>query len=150
MARDNGIQTGQLYISSISFILFEYAYIEAFRVTFSLNRKQETDFLHAAVSTTVVPVQSINKNEIPRRSPCFTTFWPLKVGTLHERKIYSVQIRDVGRFLAEFNPWTNTFGNRLVRSHCLRIHPSFFLYILPGARFRALSAGAHCTLRVAG
>ena len=24
----------------------------------------------------------------------------------------------------------------------------FFLYILPGARFRALSAGAHCTLRV--
>ena len=31
------------------------------------------------------------------------------------------------------------------------IHPlSFFLYILPGARFRALSAGVHCTLRVAG
>ena len=27
---------------------------------------------------------------------------------------------------------------------------SFFLYILPGARFRALSAGVHCTLRVAG
>ena len=26
----------------------------------------------------------------------------------------------------------------------------FFLYILPGARFRALSAGVHCTLRVAG
>ena len=26
---------------------------------------------------------------------------------------------------------------------------SFFLYILPGARFRALSAGVHCTLRVA-
>ena len=25
---------------------------------------------------------------------------------------------------------------------------SFFLYILPGARFRALSAGVHCTLRV--
>ena len=25
-----------------------------------------------------------------------------------------------------------------------------FLYILPGARFRALSAGAHCSLRVAG
>ena len=24
----------------------------------------------------------------------------------------------------------------------------FFLYILPGARFRALSAGVHCTLRV--
>ena len=38
--------------------------------------------------------------------------------------IYSVQIRDVGRFLAKFNPWTNTFGNRLVRSQCLRIHPS--------------------------
>ena len=27
---------------------------------------------------------------------------------------------------------------------------SFFLYILPGARFRALSAGVHCTLRNAG
>ena len=27
---------------------------------------------------------------------------------------------------------------------------SFFLYILPGARFRALSADVHCTLRVAG
>ena len=27
---------------------------------------------------------------------------------------------------------------------------SFFLKILPGARFRALSAGVHCTLRVAG
>ena len=27
---------------------------------------------------------------------------------------------------------------------------SFFLYILPGACFRALSAGVHCTLRVAG
>ena len=38
--------------------------------------------------------------------------------------VYSVQIRDVGRFLAKFNPWTNTFGNRLVRSHCLRIQPS--------------------------
>ena len=25
---------------------------------------------------------------------------------------------------------------------------SFFLYILPGARFRALSAGVHCTLRI--
>ena len=24
----------------------------------------------------------------------------------------------------------------------------FFFYILPGARFRALSAGVHCTLRV--
>ena len=36
----------------------------------------------------------------------------------------SVQIRDVGRFLAKFNPWTNTFGNRSVRLHCLRIHPS--------------------------
>ena len=39
-------------------------------------------------------------------------------------KLYSVQIRDVGRFLAKFNPWTNTFGNRLVRLHCWRIHPS--------------------------
>ena len=38
--------------------------------------------------------------------------------------VYSVQIRDVGRFLAKFNPWTNTFGNRLVRLHCSRIHPS--------------------------
>ena len=27
---------------------------------------------------------------------------------------------------------------------------SFFLYILPGARFRALSTGVHCTLQVAG
>ena len=27
---------------------------------------------------------------------------------------YSVQIRDVGRFLAKLNPWTNTYGNRLV------------------------------------
>ena len=27
---------------------------------------------------------------------------------------------------------------------------SLFLYILPGARFRALLAGVHCTLRVAG
>ena len=27
---------------------------------------------------------------------------------------------------------------------------SFFLYILPGTRFRALSAGVDCTLRVAG
>ena len=27
---------------------------------------------------------------------------------------------------------------------------SFFLYILPGARFRALSAGVHCTLRPSG
>ena len=54
-ARDNGIHTGELYISSISFILFVYAYIEAFGVTFSLDRKQETDFfLHATVSTTVV------------------------------------------------------------------------------------------------
>ena len=38
--------------------------------------------------------------------------------------VYSVQIRDVGRSLAKFNPWTNTFRNRLLRSHCLRIHPS--------------------------
>ena len=38
--------------------------------------------------------------------------------------IYSVQIRDIGRFLAKFNRWTNTFGNRLVMSQCLRIHPS--------------------------
>ena len=38
--------------------------------------------------------------------------------------IYSVQIRDVGRCLAKFNPWTNTFGNRLVRLPCSRIHPS--------------------------
>ena len=38
--------------------------------------------------------------------------------------IYSVQMRDVGRFLAKFNPWTNTFGNRLVRLHCSLIHPS--------------------------
>ena len=44
--------------------------------------------------------------------------------------VYSVQIRDVGRFLAKFNPWTNTFGNRLVRSHCLRIHPSVKLSTL--------------------
>ena len=39
-------------------------------------------------------------------------------------QVYSVQIRDVGRFLAKFNPWTITFGNRLVRLHCSRIHPS--------------------------
>ena len=38
--------------------------------------------------------------------------------------LYSVKKRDVGRFLAKFNPLTNTFGNRLVRLHCLRIHPS--------------------------
>ena len=42
----------------------------------------------------------------------------------NELLVYSVQIRDVGRFLAKFNPWTNTFGNRLVRLHCSRIHPS--------------------------
>ena len=42
--------------------------------------------------------------------------------------VYSVQIRDVGRFLAQFNPWTNTFGNRLVRLHCSRIHPSVKLH----------------------
>ena len=42
--------------------------------------------------------------------------------------VYSVQIRDVGRFLAKFNPWTNTFGNRLVRLHCSRIHPSVKLH----------------------
>ena len=30
------------------------------------------------------------------------------------------------------------------------INLSFFLYILPGARFRALSTGVHCTLRGAG
>ena len=28
-------------------------------------------------------IHSINKNEIPWWQPCFTTFWPLKVGTLH-------------------------------------------------------------------
>ena len=44
--------------------------------------------------------------------------------------VYSVQIRDVGRFLAKFNPWTNTFGNRLVRLHCSRIHPSVKLSTL--------------------
>ena len=38
--------------------------------------------------------------------------------------MYSVQIRDVGRFLAKFNPWTN----RLVRLHCSRIHPSVKLH----------------------
>ena len=27
------------------------------------------------------------------------------------------------KFLAKFNPWTNAFGNRLARLHCLRIHP---------------------------
>ena len=42
----------------------------------------------------------------------------------HMTEIYSVQIRDVGRFLAKFNPWTNTFGNRLFRLHWSRIHPS--------------------------
>ena len=41
-----------------------------------------------------------------------------------DHEIYSVQIRDVGRFLAKFNPWTNTFGNRLVRSHCVRVQSS--------------------------
>ena len=38
--------------------------------------------------------------------------------------VYSVQIRDIGRFLAKLNPWTNTFGHRLVRMHCSRIHSS--------------------------
>ena len=44
--------------------------------------------------------------------------------SLKTQLVYSVQIRDVGRFLAKFNPWTNTFGNRLVKLHCWRIHPS--------------------------
>ena len=48
--------------------------------------------------------------------------------------IYSVQIRDVGRFLAKFNPWTNTFGNRLVRLHCSRIQPS--VKVSNGAKIR--------------
>ena len=47
---------------------------------------------------------------------------------LFYRVVYSVQIRDVGRFLAKFNPWTNTFGNRLDRLHCSRIHPSVKLH----------------------
>ena len=34
--------------------------------------------------------------------------------------------------------------------HIFYFFLSFFLYILPGARFWALSAGVHCTLRVAG
>ena len=38
----------------------------------------------------------------------------------------------------------------LINSACLSFFLSFFLYILPGARFRALSAGVHCTLRGAG
>ena len=38
------------------------------------------------------------------------------------------------------------FINRPLRA----IFLSFFFYILPGARFQALSAGVHCTLRVAG
>ena len=50
-------------------------------------------------------------------------------------------------------------GSKLFASICnplvmlgnyLQQTTSFFLYILPGARFRALSAGVHCTLRVAG
>ena len=49
---------------------------------------------------------------------------------VRSQQIYSVQIRDVGRFLAKFNPWTNTFGNRLVRLHCSRIHPSVKLSTL--------------------
>ena len=32
-------------------------------------------------------VQLIKENEILQWPPCFTTFWPLKVGTQHERKI---------------------------------------------------------------
>ena len=65
--------------------------------------------------------------------------------------VYSVQIRDVGRFLAKFNPWTNTFGNRLVRLHCSRIHPSVKLStpkvyscrIVENQRFELLKINLH-------
>ena len=50
-------------------------------------------------------------------------FKSIGVSPENARWLYSVQIRDVGRFLPKFNPWTNTFGNRLVRLHCSRIHP---------------------------
>ena len=56
----------------------------------------------------------------PKRDVCFL-FAEISTG---DTKVYSVQIRDVGRFLAKFNPWTNTFGYRLVRLHCSRIHSS--------------------------
>ena len=55
--------------------------------------------------------------------------------------VYSVQIRDVGQFLATFNPWTNTFGNQLVRLHCSRIHSSVKLStcrIVKNTRFKLL------------
>ena len=55
--------------------------------------------------------------------------------------VYSVQIRDVGQFLATFNPWTNTFGNQLVRLHCSHIHPSVKLStcrIVKNTRFELL------------
>ena len=48
--------------------------------------------------------------------------------------------------IQEFLPGRVLLASLSQDSFCL----SFFLYILPDARFRALSAGVHCTLRVAG
>ena len=52
---------------------------------------------------------------------------------------------NVSMFCKHFTEFTD-FSVVVMLCHFL----SFFLYILPGARFRALSAGVHCTLRVAG
>ena len=46
--------------------------------------------------------------------------------------------------------WHTFIGLLLPISEQLAIASAFFLYILPGARFRALSAGVHCTLQAAG
>ena len=77
-------------------------------------------------------------------------------GPLYEHSDYVVLQQDLDA-LAE---WESKSGMEFHPQKCSvlsvsRSRPpsdpfSFFLYILPGARFRALSAGVHCTLRVAG
>ena len=79
-------------------------------------------FLVTFINNTKEAWLPINYGRIECVNTCVTSLDLTRI--CNNSFIYSVQIRDVGRFLAKFNPWTNTFRNRLVRSQCLRIHPS--------------------------
>ena len=89
------------------------------------------------------PAQPLNKNEIPWWPPCFTTFWPLKVGTLHERKI---SLKKLSKCKVHFLNHTSKIINKrseiLFKKSATNIYPSnkydFFPIILLLTNYKAL------------
>ena len=70
-------------------------------------------------------VQSINKNEIPQWPACLATFWPLTVGTLHERKILLKKYQNARSFfLSHTSKLNKPMQWDVVSKSTAKIYPS--------------------------